>query len=66
VPIPDLEQLIASMFDAAATVLRPGGRLILANPQKFTPRDRRLKLMQSEKVDLGGFACHLQKYVKAP
>ncbi len=66
VPIPDLEQLIASMFDAAATILRPGGRLILANPQKFTPRDRRLKLTQSEKVDLGGFACHLQKYVKAP
>ena len=32
VPVADLRGLIKDLFDAAATVLRPGGRLVFANP----------------------------------
>ena len=64
VPIPNLDQLIAELFVAAETVLKPGGRLVLANPLPIKPRGTSLKLQFREKIDLGGFHCHLEKYVK--
>ena len=64
VPIPDLRQLIEELFAAAAEVLKPGGRLVLANPLPVAPRDSALKLQFHQKVDLGGFHCRLEKYVK--
>ncbi len=64
VPIPNLDQLIAELFVAAEAVLKPGGRLVLANPLPVKPRGMAFKLQFREKIDLGGFHCHLEKYVK--
>jgi 23S rRNA G2445 N2-methylase RlmL len=64
VPIPNLAELIASLFTAASEVLRPGGRLVFANPLPIEPRGLPLRRVYREKVDLGGFHCHLEKYVR--
>jgi len=64
VPIPDLPGLIADLFVAAASALRPGGRLVFANPLPVEPRGSSLKREFRRKVDLGGFQVHLEKYVK--
>ncbi|HRJ73792.1 MAG TPA: HEAT repeat domain-containing protein, partial [Terrimicrobiaceae bacterium] len=64
VPIPNLDQLIAELFAAAEAVLKPGGRLVFANPLPVKPKGSALKLSFREKIDLGGFHCHLEKYVK--
>ena len=64
VPIPNLRGLIDDLFTVAATVLRPGGRLVFANPLPVEPKDRSLKLEHRQKIDLGGFHCRLEKYVK--
>jgi tRNA G10 N-methylase Trm11 len=64
VPIPNLRGLIEDLFAAASTVLRPGGRLVFANPLPVQPRDHSLSLEFRQKVDLGGFNVHVEKYLK--
>lgn len=66
VPIPNLRQLIQDLFSVAATVLRPGGRLVFANPFRMENPHPSLKLQYSRTVDFAGFDCRLEKYVKAP
>lgn len=64
--IPNLPGLISDLFAAAATMLKPGGRLIFPNPLKIEPRDPSLKLLSRQTVDLGGFDCRLEVYGKLP
>ena len=60
--LPDLHGLIAGLFDVAAQVLKPGGRLVFPNPVRVEPRDATLERELSETVDLGGFDCRLELY----
>jgi predicted RNA methylase len=64
VPIPNLRGLIEDLFNAAATVLQPGGRLVFANPLPVQCPNQSLKLQSRETVDFGGFDCRLEKYLK--
>lgn len=64
VPVANLKHLIEDLFVAASETLQVGGRLVFANPLPTRPRDHTLKLEFRQKVDLGGFHCHLEKYVK--
>ena len=64
VPIPNLRGLVEELFDAAIDVLRPGGRLVFANPLAVKPDGNLLKLEFRQRVDFGGFYCHLEKYVR--
>jgi predicted RNA methylase len=63
VPVPDLRALIADLFHAAATVLKPGGRLVFVNPLRMETSERTLKLEFRQVIDLGGFDCRLEKYL---
>jgi 23S rRNA G2445 N2-methylase RlmL len=65
VPIPNLAELIGDLFAAAESVLAPGGRLVFVNPLSVKPVGRGLRAEFRERIDLGGFHCHLEKYVKA-
>jgi hypothetical protein len=47
-------------------MLRPGGRLVFANPVRVEPADPRLKLRSRRAVDMGGFDCSLEVYAKVP
>lgn len=60
VRVPNLRGLIADLFSVAATVLRPGGRLVFANPVNVEPVNSTLRLRRREVVDLGGFDCRLE------
>lgn len=64
VPIANLPQLFADLFSVAATVLKPGGRLVFANPFQMESPNSSLKLQSRQMVDFRGFDCHLEKYVK--
>jgi len=64
VPIADLRGLIKDLFNAAATVLRPGGRLVLANPLSVENPPPSLQLQFRQAVDFGGFDCRLEMYRK--
>ena len=64
VPIPNLRGLIEDLFATAATVLRPGGRLVFANPLRLENRQPSLRLQSRETVDFGGFDCRLESYRK--
>ncbi len=64
VPIADLRGLIQNFMATAAVALRPGGRLVFANPLRVSPANPALKLEFRQKVDLGGFHVHVEKYVK--
>jgi 23S rRNA G2445 N2-methylase RlmL len=64
VPIPNLEGLIQDLFDMAARVLIPGGKLVFANPVVPNNLNKRLALDLTERIDLGGFDVQLQRYVK--
>jgi len=64
VRVPSLRGLIRDLFAAAAVVLKPGGRLIFANPWRIEPQDPSLKLKYRKVVDLGGFNCRLEMYLK--
>lgn len=66
VPIPDLPELLTDLFAVAARMLRPGGRLVLANPLPVTPGPLPLRRTVRQKVDLGGFHCHVEHYVRTP
>ena len=62
--VPNLRGLFGDLFDAAAAVLKPGGRLVFANPLRIEPLDPSLKLKYRKVVDLGGFNCRLEMYLK--
>lgn len=64
VPIRDLRGLIEDLFSVAASALKPGGRLVFANPLRMETPQRSLKLQFRRTVDFGGFNCRLEKYVK--
>jgi len=65
VPIPNLRGLIEDLFAVAAEVLKPGGRLVFANPLRMESPERSLKLHSRRTVDFGGFDCSLEMYVKS-
>jgi SAM-dependent methyltransferase len=62
--VPDLRGLLRDLFAVAAKVLKPGGRLIFANPLRIEPLDPSLKLKYRKVIDLGGFNCRLEMYLK--
>jgi 23S rRNA G2445 N2-methylase RlmL len=64
VPIPNLRGLIFDLIDVAAMVLKPGGRLVFANPLYLDNPNRLLKLETRQVVDFSGFDCRVEKYVK--
>ena len=64
VPVRNLRQLIEDLFSVAAKALRPGGRLVFANPIKMESPQASLRLKSRQVVDLGGFDCRLEMYVK--
>jgi predicted RNA methylase len=64
VRVPNLRGMFADLFTVAADVLKPGGRLVFANPMRIEPSDPSLKLRFREVVDLGGFDCRLELYEK--
>jgi hypothetical protein len=45
-------------------VLKPGGRLVFPNPLRIEPIDPSLKLQYRKVIDLGGFDCRLEMYLK--
>jgi 23S rRNA G2445 N2-methylase RlmL len=61
----DLKALISKLFDIAAITLRPGGRLVFINPLKLGSPEARLKLSERHLIDLGGFDCRVEKWVKS-
>ena len=65
VPIPNLRGLFNDLFATAATLLQPGGRLVLTNPFPVENGHRLLKRELRHLVDMGGFDCHLEVYRKA-
>jgi len=64
VPIPDLRGLIEDLLSVTATVLKPGAKLIFANPVRMESTQRSLKLQSRRTVDFGGFECRLEVYLK--
>jgi len=62
--IPNMRGLFGDLFVVAAAVLKPGGRLIFANPLRIEPLDSSLKLKYRKVIDLGGFNCRLEMYLK--
>lgn len=64
VPVPNLRCLIYDLFQMAAEMLRPGGRLVFANPVWMDNPHSAFKLETRLTVDFGGFDCRVEKYVK--
>jgi len=64
VPVGNLRGLIEDLFNVAATVLRPGGRLVLANPVFMEKPPQGFQLQSRQAVDFGGFDCRVEKYLK--
>jgi tRNA G10 N-methylase Trm11 len=64
VPIADLRGLMEDLFAVAATALREGGRLVLANPLRMERPHPALQLRFRRAVDFGGFDCRLEMYQK--
>jgi tRNA G10 N-methylase Trm11 len=62
--VPNLRGLFGDFFAIGSAVLKPGGRLIFANPLRIEPLDPSLKLKYRRVIDLGGFNCHLEMYRK--
>jgi tRNA G10 N-methylase Trm11 len=62
--IADLPRLIGDLFNVAAQALKPGGRLIFANPLRMENPHPLLKLQSRQVVDFGGFDCRMEKYLK--
>ncbi len=60
----DMHGLFRDLFAAAAAVLKPGGRLVFVNPLRLEPLDPSLKLRYRKAIDLGGFYCRLEMYLK--
>jgi 23S rRNA G2445 N2-methylase RlmL len=64
IAVPDLHGLISDLLTVAATVLRPGGRLVFPNPVRIQTPPAALELKSRQTVDLGGFDCRLEVYQK--
>lgn len=64
VRIGDLKGMITQLYEVAAETLRPGGRLVFINPLKLDSPDTSLKLEVRQLVDIGGFDCSAEKWVK--
>jgi 23S rRNA G2445 N2-methylase RlmL len=64
VPVADLRSLIADLFCVSVSVLKPGGRLVFVNPLARVTPPPSLKLEFAQKVDMGGFHCRLEKYLR--
>jgi tRNA G10 N-methylase Trm11 len=62
--VPNMRGLFRDLFAVAATVLKPGGRLIFVNPMRIEPSDPSLELKYRRVVDLGGFNARLEMYLK--
>ncbi len=62
--VSNIRGLFGDLFAVAAAVLKPGGRLIFPNPLRIEPPDASLKLKYRKVIDLGGFNCRLEMYVK--
>jgi 23S rRNA G2445 N2-methylase RlmL len=62
--VPNMRGLFGDLFVVAAAVLKPGGRLIFANPLRIEPLEPSLKLKYRKVIDLGGFNCRLEMYLK--
>ena len=65
VPIPNIRQLIDDLFSVAAVALKPGGRLVFINPLRTESPHRHLKLQFRQLVDMSGFDCRMEMYVKS-
>jgi 23S rRNA G2445 N2-methylase RlmL len=65
VRIEDLQGLITEFYQVAAETLVPGGRLVFINPLKLDSPDPSLKLEARHLVDIGGFDCRVEKWVKS-
>jgi hypothetical protein len=63
-PHPQHARIVRGSISAAAVVLKPGGRLVFANPLRIEPLDPSLKLEYQQVIDLGGFDWHLKMYLK--
>lgn len=64
VRVKDMQGLFADLFRVAAVALKPGGRLVFANPLRTGPSDPTLKLEYRQAIDMGGFECRLEMYRK--
>lgn len=66
VRVKDLKGLFADFYHAASVALKPGGRLVFANPLRTGPSDPSLQLEYRQVIDMGGFDCRLEMYRKQP
>jgi 23S rRNA G2445 N2-methylase RlmL len=64
VAIEDLPRLMEDLFRVAAQALKPGGRLVFANPLRMERPHPAFKLQSRQAVDFGGFDCRMEKYLK--
>jgi len=64
IKIPNLRGLIGDFLEIAEEALVPGGCLVFANPLPVKPAGHQLTLDYRQRVDLGGFDVHLEKYTK--
>jgi len=46
-------------------VLKPGGRLVFVNPVRMENPHRLLALKSRQTVDMSGFDCRMEVYVKS-
>ncbi len=65
VPIRDLSALISDLLAVAAVVLKPGGRLVFVNPVRMENPHPLLALKSRQTVDMSGFDCRMEVYVKS-
>lgn len=64
VRVTDMKGLFNEIFQVAASRLMHGGRFVLLNPLKADSVATSLTLESSHKVDVGGFDCRLEKWLK--
>ena len=64
VPIPNLPGLIRDLLAVSNALLRPGGRLVFANPVAVSSPFASLRRQSAHTVDFGGFDCRLEHYKK--
>lgn len=64
VRVKDMQGLFADLLRFSVRALRPGGRLIYANPLRNGPVSPALRRESCRTVDLGGFDCQLEVHRK--